>query len=87
MKTDKDGSLTIYVQKDSPGADKEANWLPAPEGEFFFFLRTYIPGEELVNQTWQPPSVTRVEEQQDEASSARGADHSHSAKGEEVDDD
>jgi hypothetical protein len=61
MKTDKDGSLTIYVQKDSPGADKEANWLPAPEGEFFFFLRTYLPGEALVNQTWQPPSLTRVE--------------------------
>lgn len=60
MKTDKDGSLTIYVQKDSPGADKQANWLPAPEGEFFFYIRAYLPGEALVNQTWQPPSVVKV---------------------------
>lgn len=61
MKTADDGSLTIYVQKDSPGADKEANWLPAPEGNFFLIMRTYLPSEEIVNQTWQPPSVTRVE--------------------------
>ena len=61
MKEDKDGSLTIYVQKDSPGAEKEANWLPAPEGQFFLILRTYLPAEDLVKQTWQPPSVTLVE--------------------------
>jgi hypothetical protein len=61
MKTDKDGSLTIYVQKDSPGGDKEVNWLPAPEGAFFLILRTYLPADDLVNQTWQPPSVTRVD--------------------------
>jgi hypothetical protein len=61
MKADKDGSLTIYVQKDSPGADKEANWLPAPEGMFFLILRTYLPAEELVNQTWAPPPLNRIE--------------------------
>ena len=48
MLTAKDGSLTIYVQKDSPGTDKEVNWLPAPEGKFFLILRTYLPGEDLV---------------------------------------
>jgi len=42
MKTDKDGSLTIYVQKDLPGPDKEANWLPAPEGMFFLRSRVTI---------------------------------------------
>jgi hypothetical protein len=60
MKTAADGSLTIYVQKDSPGADKEANWLPAPEGAFFLILRTYLPSEDILNQAWQPPSVMRV---------------------------
>jgi hypothetical protein len=45
------GGLTIYVQKDTPGADKEANWLPAPDGQFFMILRTYLPSDEIVNQT------------------------------------
>ncbi len=42
---DADGGLTISVQKDSPGADKESNWLPAPDGQFFLILRTYLPAE------------------------------------------
>lgn len=62
MKTEADGSLTIYVQKDLPGADKEANWLPAPDGQFFLILRTYLPGNDLVQQTWQPPPITRVDQ-------------------------
>ena len=45
MKRDEDGSVTIYVQKGSPGADKETNWLPAPEGEFFLIMRTYLPAK------------------------------------------
>jgi len=60
MKVDQEGRLTIYVQKDSPGTDKEANWLPAPERNFFLILRTYLPREDLVAQKWQPPSVTLV---------------------------
>ena len=60
MKPNPDDSLTIYLQKDSPGSDKEANWLPAPEGVFFLIMRTYLPGKDLVNQTWQPPPVTLV---------------------------
>ena len=60
MKHDADGGLTIYVQKDSPGADKESNWLPAPEGLFFLFLRAYLPGDDIVNQTCRPPKITAV---------------------------
>jgi len=61
MKTSEDGSLTIYVQNRSRGADKQSNWLPAPEGAFFLMLRTYLPGEDLVKQSWQPPPVNRIE--------------------------
>ena len=60
MKPDADGSLSIYVQKDSPGAEREANWLPAPDGQFFLILRTYLPADDIVNQTWQPPKIAAV---------------------------
>jgi hypothetical protein len=66
MKTDVDGSLTLYIQNKSPGADKEANWLPAPNGPIYLVMRLYWPktpppsilpaGE----GTWQPPGVKRV---------------------------
>ncbi|RVJ84185.1 DUF1254 domain-containing protein [Sinorhizobium medicae] len=66
MKRAPDGSLTLYIQKDSPGADKEANWLPAPDGTIYLVMRLYWPkpmppsilpaGE----GTWQPPGVKRV---------------------------
>lgn len=62
MKPDADGGLTIYVQKDSPGADKESNWLPTPpEGRFLMFLRAYLPGHDLLRQTWQPPLIVRAD--------------------------
>lgn len=54
-----DGSLTIYIQHQSPGGDKEVNWLPAPEGEFILIFRTYGPSEELINQTWEMPGLIR----------------------------
>jgi hypothetical protein len=60
MKPDANGGLTIYVQKDSPGPDKETNWLPAPDRQFFMIMRTYLPAEDIVNQTWQPPKITAV---------------------------
>jgi hypothetical protein len=66
MKKDADGSLTLYIQKDSPGADKEANWLPAPDDTIYLVMRLYWPkptppsilpaGE----GTWQPPGVRQV---------------------------
>jgi hypothetical protein len=58
MKKNKDGSLTIYLQKDSPGKDKEANWLPAPDGTMYLVLRLYGIGEKLRANTWPIPPVT-----------------------------
>jgi len=58
-----DGSLTLYFQHDSPGADKEANWLPAPEGDFIPMLRMYWPKEKspsILDGTWMPPPVVKV---------------------------
>jgi len=58
-----DGSLTLYFQKESPGKDKEANWLPAPEGEFIPMLRMYWPKEQspsILDGTWIPPQVVKV---------------------------
>ena len=66
MKKDADGSLTLYLQKDSPGADKEANWLPAPDAEIYLVMRLYWPKTEAPSilppgmGTWQPPGVKRV---------------------------
>jgi hypothetical protein len=62
MQADADGGgLTIYLQEKSPGAERESNWLPAPPGPFFLFLRAYLPENDIVNQTWQPPKITRVD--------------------------
>ena len=53
-----DGSLDIYVQSDSPGADKQANWLPAPkDGPFALTMRIYSPRREVLDGTWSPPPV------------------------------
>jgi hypothetical protein len=58
-----DGSTDLYIQKDSPGAGKEANWLPAPSGKFQLMLRMYWPKEEdpsILNDTWKVPVVSKV---------------------------
>jgi hypothetical protein len=52
-----DGSLTLYVQKDSPGTANEPNWLPAPDGPFYAILRTYIPDAVVQNGTWKKPAM------------------------------
>jgi hypothetical protein len=54
-----DGSLDLYVQNQSPGPDKEANWLPAPEGVFNLTMRLYWPKPEALNGSWQPPALRR----------------------------
>ena len=59
-----DGSLTLYLQHTSPGADKQANWLPAPKGPFAVTLRIYWPNTEapsILNGTWQPPGIIKVQ--------------------------
>jgi hypothetical protein len=66
MKTNADGSLTLYIQNKSPGADKESNWLPAPNDTIYLVLRLYWPKTEPPSilppgeGTWQPPGVKRV---------------------------
>jgi hypothetical protein len=63
MKTNPDGSLTLYIQKDSPGKEKEANWLPAPNGPIYLVMRLYWPKETppsilpVGKGTWQPPGI------------------------------
>ncbi len=61
FKKDADGGLTFYIQHESPGADKESNWLPAPSGPFFAVMRLYWPKPEALDGTWKQPPLTRVE--------------------------
>ncbi|HEV7260651.1 MAG TPA: DUF1254 domain-containing protein [Bosea sp. (in: a-proteobacteria)] len=59
---EKDGSLVIYIQNESPGAGKEANWLPAPKGKFLLMMRLYWPDEKkpsIIDGSWVIPPVTR----------------------------
>jgi len=55
-----DGSLDLYIQNASPGAAKEANWLPAPTGPFTMNLRLYLPQRAATDGRWTPPPVKRV---------------------------
>ena len=63
LKKNEDGSLTLYIQKDSPGADKESNWLPAPDGPIYLAMRLYWPKTEAPSVlppgegSWQPPAI------------------------------
>ncbi|HWE16004.1 MAG TPA: DUF1254 domain-containing protein, partial [Hyphomicrobiaceae bacterium] len=61
FKYDPDGSLTLYVQNEAPGKDKESNWLPAPKGPFNLTMRLYAPRSEALTGKWNPPPVTRSE--------------------------
>jgi len=61
LKQNPDGSLTLYLQKDSPGADKEANWLPAPAGPIYVVLRLYWPKSQALDGTWRPAPLVRLE--------------------------
>jgi hypothetical protein len=60
LKRDANDGVTLYVQKDSPGADKEDNWLPAPPGPFFIAMRLYWPKPDAYNGKWQVPPLQRV---------------------------
>jgi len=67
MKRNEDGSLTIYIQKDSPGGEEESNWLPAPNGPIYLVMRLYWPKTEppsilpVGDGTWSPPAVMKAE--------------------------
>jgi len=66
MKKNADGSLTLYIQKDSPGKDKESNWLPAPNDLIYLVLRLYNPKTEAPSilppgeGTWKPPGIVKA---------------------------
>ena len=60
LKFNADGSLDIYIQNQSPGADNVSNWLPAPTGEFNLVLRNYLPSVDIQDQRWTPPAVQQV---------------------------
>lgn len=57
---DADGGYTLYIQNQSPGPDKEANWLPAPEGTFRLVERLYWPKEQALNGQWQPATPQKA---------------------------
>jgi hypothetical protein len=61
LKQDADGGLTLYIQHDSPGKDKESNWLPAPSGPFLMFMRLFWPKPEALDRKWKRPPLQRAE--------------------------
>ena len=62
FKYNDDGSLDLYFQNESPGQNKEANWLPAPKGPFNLLMRLYAPKSEALTGKWNPPPVMRTQE-------------------------
>jgi hypothetical protein len=60
FKIDDDGGLTLYVQNESPGKVREANWLPAPKGPFFVVMRLYWPRAEALEGTWTAPPLQKT---------------------------
>jgi len=63
LKENADGSTDLYIQNESPGADKESNWLPAPKGKFQLMLRLYWPTEtrpSIIDGSWAPPPAKTV---------------------------
>ncbi len=57
----KDGSLTLHIQNDPPGKDKQSNWLPAPDGPFYMVMRLYGPESAALEGEWTPPTVEKVD--------------------------
>jgi hypothetical protein len=61
FKYSSDGSLTLYFQNESPGGDREANWLPSPKGAFNLTMRLYAPKSDVLTGKWNPPPITRAQ--------------------------
>jgi hypothetical protein len=82
LATNEDGSIDLYIQADSPGKEKEPNWLPAPRGDMNLMLRLYWPKEtppSILDGSWQPPKVQLVAPRQ--ARAATGTDGATPARG------
>ncbi len=62
FKYNADGSLDLYFQNESPGKDKEVNWLPAPKAAFNLTMRLYGPKSEALTGKWNPPAITRAQD-------------------------
>ncbi len=60
LRTEADGSLILRIAKESPGADLESNWLPAPDGPFYMVLRLYGPETEALEGKWTPPVLQKA---------------------------
>jgi hypothetical protein len=60
IKKNADGSITLFIQKDPPGKEKESNWLPSPDGPAYIVMRIYWPEASALKGTWQPPAVQRM---------------------------
>jgi hypothetical protein len=60
LKRDADGGLTLMIQNESPGMDKESNWLPAPKGPFSMIMRLYWPKQAAVEGKWERPPLQRT---------------------------
>jgi hypothetical protein len=61
LKKDADGGLTLYIQNESPGSDKQANWLPAPVGAFAMYMRLYWPEQAALDGSWTAPKLIKVD--------------------------
>lgn len=64
LKPNADGSVDLYIQNESPGPEKESNWLPAPKDKFILMMRLYWPketGSSIIDGTWKVPGVKSVE--------------------------
>jgi len=60
LKRNADGSLTLYAGAKSPGAEKEANWLPAPDGHFSLYIRAYWGKQGILDGSWKPPVIRKI---------------------------
>ena len=60
LKANADGSITIYIQNESPGKDKESNWLPVPKEPFYMLFRMYQPDIEVLNGQYELPGVAKA---------------------------
>jgi hypothetical protein len=60
LKVADDGSITIYISKESPGEDKQSNWLPTPDGPFRPIMRMYQPSNQILDGTYQLPAIKKI---------------------------